>query len=330
MPVKILFITGAGRSGSTLVDQVLGHVRGFWSGGELHSIWGDGAVGGEPCGCGMPMPQCAFWSSVLRSSGITEHASPSEIAAILDTHLRTRPRQLLTLLRDIHTGKASSSAGTYGGILHSLYGAMARVSGSRVIVDSTKLPAHALVVSAFADVDLYVLHLIRDPRAVAYSWMRNPDPSGRSGRVGFESQGKGILESTAQWVFFNLLVESVLRRRLGPRYRLLRYEDFATRPYLSVKAILEFVGEAESQVPFLDTRTVDLADNHMVGGNRSKFRRGPTRVDVDNEWERAMPRVAQRACTLLALPLLLRHHYALLRPRPPVESSGLAGKDSAA
>lgn len=37
--VKVLYIAGWGRSGSTILDNVLGQVEGFFSGGELSYLW---------------------------------------------------------------------------------------------------------------------------------------------------------------------------------------------------------------------------------------------------------------------------------------------------
>jgi hypothetical protein len=45
--------------------------------------------------------------------------------------------------------------------------AIAEVTGARVVVDSRPRTPRC---SRLADVDHYVLHMVRDPRAVAFSW----------------------------------------------------------------------------------------------------------------------------------------------------------------
>ena len=37
-PVKVLYVAGLGRSGSTILANTLGQVEGFFSGGELNFI----------------------------------------------------------------------------------------------------------------------------------------------------------------------------------------------------------------------------------------------------------------------------------------------------
>ena len=61
--------------------------------------------------------------------------------------------------------------------LGKLYRAVQETTGSRVIVDSSKLPSYGYVLGMTPGVDLYVVHLVRDPRAIAYSWLRKkPQP----------------------------------------------------------------------------------------------------------------------------------------------------------
>ena len=53
-----------------------------------------------------------------------------------------------------------------------LYSAIADTTGCDVIVDSSKWPQYGLLLTERLPLDVYVLHLVRDPRAVAYSWQR--------------------------------------------------------------------------------------------------------------------------------------------------------------
>lgn len=313
MVVKVLFIVGCGRSGSTLIDQILGQTPGFCSVGELHTLWTHGLIDGDSCGCGETVRDCAFWRSVTTEAfGAVEAAPAREMAALLDRHARTRPRWLL---RDLGgRSQAEESALTrYGAILDRLYRAVASTSGARVIIDSTKVPSHALIAARFASVDLHVVHLVRDPRAVAYSWLRNPDAGGRSERARIAVRSLGVLESMAQWIFRSLFIEVTLRPLLGRRYRQIRYEDFADAPLQLADALLKFIGEArQTRPPFVDDRTVIVGENHILSGNRSKFNRGEVRIGRDDDWRTSMPKTAKWGCVLASWPLLLRYGYPIL------------------
>ena len=53
-----------------------------------------------------------------------------------------------------------------------LYRAIATVTGARVIVDSSKLPSYLAVLRGVDGLDVRTVHLVRDPRAAAFSWQR--------------------------------------------------------------------------------------------------------------------------------------------------------------
>ncbi len=63
-PVRVLYIGGSGRSGSTLVERMLGALPGVCNVGEVVLMWERGLLRGERCGCGIPLPQCPFWRAV--------------------------------------------------------------------------------------------------------------------------------------------------------------------------------------------------------------------------------------------------------------------------
>jgi hypothetical protein len=63
--VTVLFIAGGGRSGSTILHNLLGQIDGFVAVGELRYIWGRAALKNQSCGCGVPFSQCVFWHDVM-------------------------------------------------------------------------------------------------------------------------------------------------------------------------------------------------------------------------------------------------------------------------
>jgi Sulfotransferase family len=308
---KVLFIAGVGRSGSTLIDQVLGEVEGFCSLGELHTLWMRGLIEGDSCGCGVRVPDCPFWNDVLQQAfGTVEGVRPGDKARLIDSHLRTRPMALLTLTRDLRSGRPSP-ARTYGAVLGEVYRSAASVSNSRVVIDSTKVPSHALVASTYAGADVYLLHLVRDPRAVAFSWAQQPDAGDRQGHSRLDFEGMNHFRSSAQWLFRAAAVEGLLRPRLGRRYMQMRYEEFAAAPRQTAAALLSFLGEENAALPFIGENTVRLGANHILSGNRSKFRRGQVAVALDQRWRRDMSISHQIASTSLAWPLMHRYGYRI-------------------
>jgi len=63
--IKVLYITGWGRSGSTILDNIMGQIDGFFSVGELRYIWDRNLIENRLCGCGVPLEECPIWSQIL-------------------------------------------------------------------------------------------------------------------------------------------------------------------------------------------------------------------------------------------------------------------------
>src|SRR6185503_6025734 len=64
-PVKVLYLPSAGRSGSTLLDRLLGQLGGVFGAGELSWVWQKGLVENGKCGCGVPLRECPVWNEVF-------------------------------------------------------------------------------------------------------------------------------------------------------------------------------------------------------------------------------------------------------------------------
>ena len=65
MNTRVLAIVGSDRSGSTLLDNMLGGVPGAFSAGEIRYMWERGFAEGRLCGCGRKIVDCDVWSKVI-------------------------------------------------------------------------------------------------------------------------------------------------------------------------------------------------------------------------------------------------------------------------
>jgi hypothetical protein len=301
---KVVYIAGWGRSGSTLLDQILGQADGWFSCGELNFAWHNFS-----CGCGAAVHQCDFWGPVLgRVTARDPARSPERLIDLQRTHLGASPRQLLAIRRARWALPRDSPHRFYADLMRDLYSEIADASGARVIVDSSKLATDAFLISTLTDVDLRVVHLVRDPRATAYSWARSrrKDPA-----LGLDMGKLGPAASSMYWLRRNAVIEALLRPPLRARYIRVRYEDFVADPRATAGALCALAGEPRACVPFVDRHTIQLSGNHMVGGNPRRFDSGKTEVRADDEWRRDMARKPRVLASLPALPLSGRYGYSL-------------------
>lgn len=301
--LKVLYIAGNGRSGSTLLDIILGQVPGFFPVGEVRNVWDYGVVENRPCGCGRAFDECETWGRILKAGFGADAPDPAAVAAWRERFAQTK--RLLPMLANPgrYDRRADADLDAYLRVLERLYHSVARETGSRVVVDSSKWPTYAFLLDRIPGIDLHVLHLVRDPRACAFSWTRRKE--GEPGRL-LDQQGS--VYTTAYWVVWNPVIRHLWKRRRG-RYRFLRYEDFVRAPRETAARILEFVGEDPAANPFTDDVTVNISPTHTIEGNFTRFLEGDVKIRADHEWRDRMPAGNRLLVTAMTWPFLWKYGY---------------------
>lgn len=319
--VKVLIITGWGRSGSTVLSNILGELDGFFSAGEVHYLWLRGVIRRLLCACRRPVLECDVWTSVLSSPALTDAMRGLDAEQVVAIQRDAVRMKNLRRVLGVRAGQPSGwrELDDYRRVLNATYIAISAETGARVIVDSSKRPINAALLRLLEDVDPYVVHLVRDPRAVAFSRRRLKMAFGR------RMKQTGASQSTIKWVHRNLKAEAVRRRFPDDRSLLVRYEDFVAHPEASVKAIVALVGEEPRSWPFVHPNVVQLEPNHAVSGNQSRYRSGPIEIRADEEWRHEQKLTDRLIATACALPLLKRYGYrvrpAIARRRVQMERS---------
>jgi hypothetical protein len=307
---QVLYIAGSGRCGSTLLGSVLEQVDGFFSPGELMNFWDRGIIDQHPCGCGLPLEACALWSRVVKQlGGQNIYARARAMMKLQRTVARTRHLPLLMSKRGRQ--RLAEDLAPYVARLDQLYTSIQQVTGARVVVDGSKDPAYASVLRMAPSLEVSVLHLVRDPRAVAYSWQRRkelfPAASDKVPKVYMHRHG--IMKSTVYWVGFNLGIEAIRRELPSDRYLCMNYEDFVREPVAQLRRILAFLDVDPSSFPFVQNGALILAPNHSVSGNPSRFSTGAVQLKQDDEWRHRMRAEHKRLVALLSWPLGIRYGY---------------------
>lgn len=305
--VKVLYISGFGRSGSTILGNVLGQTEGFFHGGELRHIWDRGLIKNWLCGCDSPFQECEFWREVFQNAfGGMERIDAPEMIRLRELSSRTHHVPLMLT----HPGERllAKRRKTYLENLGRLYRAIQLRAGSRVIVDSSKYPSYAHVLDTIPGVDLHVVHLIRDPRAVTYSWQRKKvqTGAGENPKTPVYMRQYDTLGSILRWGVQNVATE-MLWKRLPERYMALRYEDFVAKPRETIGSVLDMVQEGSSESPFVSEREVELGINHTISGNPCRLQTGTVKLVPDEEWRTKMQKRDRTLVTTLTWPLLLRY-----------------------
>lgn len=304
--IKVLYISGYSRSGTTLLGHIFGEAPRLVFVGELARVLVGGFPVGQVCGCGAPLPECPFWKPVAADAFARMGVKMPEEAFGVGADFTRFHKAAQVLLRPLRLGSMRERVGRVTKLLTDLYAAIDAVTDGSTIVDSSKNPVYAAVAGESPDVDLRVAHIVRDSRAVAYSWQRSK-PTG----PGSETYMPRIsyARSAIEWVGMNALAEAHGRAR--SRFVLIRYEDFCERPEETVskasRALHIPMRFEDARLP----REASSAVHHSIAGNPSRFTRGPIAIKRDDEWRHRMPRSRRTLVGAMTSPLLLRFGYPL-------------------
>ncbi len=293
----VLYLMGKGRSGSTLLSMALGELDGFFAAGELRFFWRRGVVEGRRCACGRPVPECEVWGPVAqRLIDLDAEAVARDAEAVY--RWAAAPRLL--------AGRTWAALARWSAATQQLVAAITEVTGAEVIVDSSKWPTDPGVLGQVDGVHPTSVLLVRDPRAVAWSWQRTKahhDLDQPRDMDRYPAWHSGL-----SWTARNLVAEVATRRSPGPRTTL-RYEDFVADPRAALLALGDLVGRTPDVEAVLDDRTLSVTQGHTLAGNPDRF--GPAEVTIraDDEWRTGLSPRDRRTVDALTWPLRRRYGY---------------------
>jgi hypothetical protein len=212
----------------------------------------------------------------------------------------SRQRHLPKLVLEHRTGRVND----YARFLCAVYERVVARSGRPGIVESSKSSGYALLLANHPEVELHLVHLVRDPRGPAFSWSRaraSPD---------LDADILPLIKpavSSFKWVVQNLLIETFLRNTLRERYQLVRYEDLMADPHRVLRRLVAGFGSDPTTLPLAGTREIELGPSHTAGGNQVRFSQSRVALKADLRWRTEMSTLDRLSATIPAIPLL--HHY---------------------
>lgn len=279
-PFTLVYISGSGRSGSTMLERILHSAPGVTALGEFHCLW---RLGGESirCACGTPFANDPFWQQVLARAGI----GPAELGELQrleqqvcrSAFLARKGFSLAALARDPAVQRFLALQGA-------LFGAIAEVSGSRVLVDSSKAGPRAWLLAL--DPRVQFVHLHRDPADVLVSWRSAKFDPG----LGTAMKRLPIRAAALDWWKVDRLAALLARRKTVTE---VDYAALCAAPRAVISMLLNQLGLGAAGEPaWLGPDKVQPgADYHSLNGNPDRFDAGPLRIALRRaDWTKIAPR----------------------------------------
>jgi hypothetical protein len=301
-PVRLVYILSASHSGSTLLAMLLGSHTNIVTVGELKAT-NLGDINRYRCSCGALIQQCEFWNQVrqvMREEGYSfDIANTStDFFGINSAYVRYLLRPLvrgpiLEGLRDLALKISPIWRRSLTSIQKqnlALIRIVCRLANARVIVDSSKIGLRLKYLLQNPELDIKIIRLIRDGRAVAMTYT---DPAGfadsenpelRAGGMGGnrDSEKMSINQAAREWRRSNEEAQQILARVPSDRWIEIRYEHLCRNSEATLARIFRFIGvEPHSAVKAFRSKAMHVLGNGMRLDSCNE-------IKVDQRWKQQM------------------------------------------
>jgi Sulfotransferase family len=274
---KVVYVMGAGRSGSTILGVALGNCRDFFYGGELDA-WlsrrGEPNFGGEE--------RERFWAGVGAEMGDAGDLFGGEAQRHIEhsaAPVRPGSRRSRRRLR-----------ARYREVAAELYRTLVERTGATHIVDTSHYPLRARELQALDGIDLYLVYLVRAPQAVVAAFERKE----------IKQPPKAAWATNVYLYATHLLATTVFLRHRRDRRIYMRYEDFVADPQRALVELLQLVGAPpqlpdlgalSTGIPFQGNRLLREQTVALRVDEAKRLPRRPLTQLVQAPWSAVLPRL---------------------------------------
>lgn len=277
--INLIYLLGAGRSGTTLLTALLNSHKEIESLGEMNQFF-EFLELDKNCSCGKNLKLCSKWN--LEKSLTKNLKEKRKYCEKLEKH-----KNIPFLLIKKNTNKK------YNEIQKKIFVSIKHTRPSQWYLDSSKYIARYLLLRNNKNFNAKAIYLVRDPRGVIFSFKKNVQTS------------KNALSSIAYYNFINFFAEIVFRK--DKNILKIRYEDLVEYPVNTLSIIYEHIFEKQEQVTIVDEY---YKMPHIVGGNRIKENK-QINLKIDYVWKNKTARYKQIIYYYLCLPFTLINKYKL-------------------
>lgn len=291
---KVIYVMGAGHSGSTILGVTLGNCEGFFYAGEVEEWL---VKSGQPPWAGTERSQ--FWSTV-RDRVDGRGLFGAEVNRVIE--------RSSALLRIDRWARRRGLLGRYREVAEELLCAIAETAEATHVIDTSHFPLRAHELARLEGIDLHLLYLVKDPQGVVASNTRELSPHELA-----ERRHRALVMNANLWLT-QLASVLVFLRQPRDRRLFLHYEQFISDPERVLRQILDFAGSGAA-LPDLNALRVGvpLEGNRLIRSDTIALKRSNAET----------PR-----SSLITRLLQMPWHPVLARLRPAVGSSGGAHADA--
>lgn len=280
---QIVYISSDMRSGSTMLDIMLGNHSLITSLGEVNHIQAYANKNRKlynptfplECMCGMPFEICPFWNEVQNHLNTPFSRLKTRVLFDYGNGTLNAFNKIATkcthAIRDyipsiVNNESAFKFLGYEKNSLNRilLYEAAAKAAKTPIVVDSSKHPVRFKSLYFCKPEMLKIILLYRDPKAVVYSKMK---------------RGQSLKQAASFWNRRSMLMELYSQSIPSNQLILIKYENICSRTVSEMERLCDFLNIAyEDSMACLDKN-----QKHLLGGSPSKNDASDIMVKQRNE-----------------------------------------------
>lgn len=279
---RLAYLLAASHSGSTVLTMLLGAQPGACTAGELKAT-----SLGDPesyrCSCRELIRACPFWSEV--SAAMAERQIPEfDITRAGTSIFENRNGCVQRLLAPLYRGPLLEAIRdlalslTPAWHFHlketnrrnlALIQSLLEVTGAGIVVDSSKIALRLKYLLRIPSLDVRVVRVIRDGRAVALTYMDEwtfadcADPALRNGGTGLRrpTPRRSMADAAQEWKRSNEAADALVARLPCSQWIEVRYEELCASPAATLCRLAPFLGLDPAEIR-LDFRA---CEQHVIG-----------------------------------------------------------------
>lgn len=301
--MKFIYLMGMPYSGTTLLSRLVSMHQEIATVGEMINVVHMAARGSYLCACGKKLAECPFWLGIK-----TRMASQGQDLNLSDFRIRP-PKRLAGIvykgaqvasnagvackhLRDIantfSTYKARSSLTAR---VRAFSKSVVEQSGKSIFFDASKDPNLLFYLAGGNCFQPYFVHMVRDPRGVAVSMMKNLS------RGSFEN-------CISEWLSTNKKIAYLLSLFPQVKTVTIQYEDLCASPSKVLEKFCQSIGAEGDKY-----RIITETESHIIG-NRMRLA-NLKNIKLDESWQRILSDRDREVARKIAGPFAQRFGYAL-------------------
>jgi len=289
---NLIYLMGAGRSGTTALAIFLGNSIDILTLGEMHQFF-EHIGADKQCSCGNRLSQCDFWGKIIKD---------------LPMDFLTDPEKYLDFCKNFEYHNAivnyafnlfnNNDIQKYLRINETILDSISKENEEIYFLDSAKYIGRVLGLRKSKKINLKIIYVVRDIRGVINSFSKK-----------VQSQKKP-LNTIIYWLIINSIAEFIYKTSPKGTVLKIRYETLIDNPEKEFGRIENFLNLDLTSIKDKIRENNSFEMPHLIGGNRLK-KHNKLYFSRDLEWRERFSTLKKIFYYLMALPLMLINRFKI-------------------